>query len=1009
MRAAEIWRSERRQLQDLLKQQFGLQGSWKSLPGELDANYRLEDPSRGTYLVKVAHPDSELAHVELQIAVLDHLASYELRVAVPQALRGGSGGAHVPLETQEGPRALWVSTWLPGVVLAERAIASHDLCVDVGRCLGEVDRALGELDDEGAKRPQLKWNLCNADWIGGQIRGIADPSVAEAVRRVHSRYVDSVAARLETIPRGIVHNDANDHNLLVSIADPSRLVGLFDFGDLCETVRVAEAAIAATYLAMLSDDPLLAIDAVVRGYHTELPLSDEERELVVPLIETRLAVSLTNAAVEQQKRPEDPYVTVSQEGAARLLLQLDGRSQRVASVRLARACGESVGHSQDLGAWLASLAGELVPVLDVGQPVDEMPILDLSFETLLVGDSVLEVDAEVFSRRVDEAMRAREAECAIGRYREPRPIYTDAAFGGLLVNAPRRSVHLGIDLFAAAGTAVRAPLAGRVVDVRVCPGHLDYGGLVVLAHEGPGGEFCTLYGHLDPRSCEDLECDSLLEAGQAFARLGAREVNGGWPPHLHLQLLDHPAGELEGVPWEVADPDDLEAHLEVFPDPSPLVGLADQRAVWSAPADDLRSGRERFFAANLRTSYDEPVALVRGSRHVLFDRDGRRYLDAYNNVPHVGHCHPRVVEAVARQTALLATNTRYLHGGIQRYAERLCGLVPDSLSVVFFTPSGSEANELALRLARQHTSREDVCVMDHGYHGHTNAAVAMSPYKFRQPGAPSKPDWVHVTAQPDTYRGPHRGADAGARYSADVVAIIDALCERGQAPAAYLSECLPSVGGQHELPLGFLASVYEAVRGAGGVCIADDVQTALWRTGEHCFGFERQEVVPDILVLGKPLGNGFPLGAVMTSREIAESFARGPEFFSTFGGSTVAMAAGLAVLDVLDEEELRLNAKTVGRRLLGDLRALQEVHPLVGDVRGRGLFIGVELVLDGDSKSPATELAHRVKNRLRARRILIGTEGPHDNILKIRPPMTFDAAAAECLVVELDRVLRAVR
>ncbi len=498
-----------------------------------------------------------------------------------------------------------------------------------------------------------------------------------------------------------------------------------------------------------------------------------------------------------------------------------------------------------------------------------------------------------------------------------------------------------------------------------------------------------------------------LQAGDDFAQLGEAANNGGWPPHLHLQLLAADPRALPDVPRGVCCPDDLDAHRTVYPDPSALLGLTDERAVWRDAEGGLAAGREARFAANLKTSYDAPLALVRGWRHLLFDSSGRRYLDAYNNVPHVGHCHPHVARAIAEQTKKLATNTRYLHEGMHRYAERLRRLLPDALEVFFFTPSGSEANELALRLVQRHTGRQDVCVMDHGYHGHTTATMGLSAYKFRQAGAPPQPDWVHVTTQPDVARGEHRGADAAERYARAVSAEIAAVAARRGGVAGYLCECLPSVGGQLELPEGFLRAAYEATRAAGGLCIADDVQTALWRTGEYAFGFERQGVLPDVLVLGKPLGNGFPIGAVVTTRAVAASFSEGPEFFSTFGGSTVAMAAGNAVLDVLEGEGLAENARAVGDQLLEGLKLLQARHPVVGDVRGRGLFLGVELI-DPEDGGPAAPAASAIKNALRARRVLIGTDGPHDNVLKIRPPMSFDALAADLLLDELGQALRAL-
>ena len=807
-----------------------------------------------------------------------------------------------------------------------------------------------------------------------------------------------------------MHNDANHHNVLLSSGPQQAVAGLVDFGDMCHTAMVGEVAIAASYAAMHTDDPLAAIDAVTRGFSTELPLDDDELAFVVPLVELRLAVSVVNAAVQAQERPDDPHVTVSQEGARRVLRALRGRDHRVAEVRLRAACGLPAPPAPArVRAHVAALGQALPRVLLTQTPIEQATVLDLSFDSLTGGDDPTCFDADTAALRIREQLERAGVGLAIGRYAEPRPIYTDEAFCSEPPFGQHRTVHLGVDVFAPAGTEVAAPLDAVVHDVDVCEGHLNYGGLVVLRHElDDGTAFGTLYGHLSPDSIAALAPGQRVAAGDVFAQLGDETGNGGWPPHLHLQLLAADPRALPEVPRGVSYPDDLDAHLVVYPDPSVLLGLSDDRAVWRDEHEGLARGREERFAPNLKTSYDRPLTLVRGWRHVLFDTYGRRYLDAYNNVPHVGHSHPHVARAVAEQTAKLATNTRYLHEGMQRYAERLKRLLPDALEVFFFTPSGSEANELALRLVRKHTGCTDVCVMDHGYHGHTTATMELSPYKFRQAGAPPKPAWVHVTTQPDVVRGEHRGEGAAARYEQQVRAQIAAAHEKGGGIAAYLCECLPSVGGQLELPEGFLRAAYEATRAAGGLCVADDVQTALWRTGDHAFGFERHGVVPDVLVLGKPLGNGFPLGAVVTTREVAASFAEGPEFFSTFGGSTVAMAAGNAVLDVLEGEGLAENARTVGGELLGALRELQTRHDCIGDVRGRGFFLGVELV-EEDGESPARGLASATKNMLRERRALIGTDGPHDNVLKIRPPMTFDQAAADRLVTELDRALRAAR
>jgi 4-aminobutyrate aminotransferase-like enzyme len=390
----------------------------------------------------------------------------------------------------------------------------------------------------------------------------------------------------------------------------------------------------------------------------------------------------------------------------------------------------------------------------------------------------------------------------------------------------------------------------------------------------------------------------------------------------------------------------------------------------------------------------------------LYDDEGRRYLDAVNNVPHVGHSHPRVVRAAQEQMAVLNTNTRYLHENIVRYAERLCASLPEPLRVCFFVNSGSEANELALRLSRAYTGRKEIIVLDGAYHGNTTSLVEISPYKFDGPGGAGAPAHVFKAPLPDVYRGRYKKGDpqAGEKYAQHVAETIESVQKNGGRIGAFISESLPSSAGHIIPPAGYLKKVYAHVRAAGGVCIADEVQVGFGRTGTHFWAFAAQGAVPDIVTLGKPIGNGHPLGAVVTTREIAESFANGMEFFSTFGGNPVSCAVGMAVLDVLAEEKLQANALRVGTRLMDGLRVLMDKYPLIGDVRGMGLFIGVELVRDRTTLNPAAGEAAYIANRMKDCGILIGTEGPLHNVLKIRPPMVFSEAKADFLLTTLDGI-----
>src|SRR5260221_6442460 len=423
--------------------------------------------------------------------------------------------------------------------------------------------------------------------------------------------------------------------------------------------------------------------------------------------------------------------------------------------------------------------------------------------------------------------------------------------------------------------------------------------------------------------------------------------------------------------------------------------------------EDSLAARKRLLGGNLSLSYEKPLKIVRGSMQHLYDEAGRAYLDVYNNVPLVGHSHARVVRAIQEQVAVLNAHARYLHDTILRCAARLTALLPDPLQVCYCVNSGSEANELALRLARTHTQREDVIVLEHAYHGHTSALIDISPYKFDGPGGRGRKPWVHVAPIADDYRGVYRRGEAeiGKKYAAQVGEILADCKKKGQRVAAYIAETLPSVAGQIVFPPNYLAEVYQHVHGDGAVYIADEVQVGFGRLGTHFWGFGTQGVVPDIAVFGKPMGNAFPLAAVVTTREIAASFANGMEFFSTFGGNPVACAAGLAVLDVLREENLQQNALTVGTQWIHDLRELQAKHPLIGDVRGLGLFLGIDLVTDRETRAPAPRQASYVVNRLREEGILAGTDWPHHNVIKLRPPLCFTLADANKFTTALNSIL----
>jgi 4-aminobutyrate aminotransferase-like enzyme/Ser/Thr protein kinase RdoA (MazF antagonist) len=989
---------------------YGIPAVARALPGELDDNFRVEAGDGRVFVLKAMHPARERALVELQCAALRHLEDRAPGLPLPRVVPTLAGEAVTVAPGPDGaPRLVWMLTWLPGTPLAEARPRSPELLASLGRLLGEVDAALRDFDHPGAHR-YFPWDLARAAWIRGALRRVGDPARRALLGRVLARYEAEVAPLLPRLRRGVIHGDANDHNVVVGPPrpHPRAVSGLLDLGDMHHGLLVAEPAVAAAYALLGEDDPLAAAAAVVSGYHAVTPLEEGEIALLFPLITARLAVSVASSALRAREAAGDPYVAVSEAPAWAALERLDRVHPRFAHYTVRAACGlPPVPHGPALVSWLGRAAS--ASVLDANLRTAPCLVLDLGVGSLFLGADPRCAQTGPLTERVFGAMREAGVAVGVGRYDEARGIYVSRLFGsGGRATDERRTVHLGIDLFVEPGTVVRTPLAGVVHVLAHNAAPQDYGPLVILRHEtGDATPFFTLYGHLSEDTLPGLAVGQRVEAGQAIGRVGAPPTNGDWPPHLHFQVILDLLGRDADFPG-VALPSQRALWTSLSPDPNLLLGVPAHRfpAEDPAPAETM-AARRRLLGRNLAVSYRRPLKIVRGWAQHLYDESGRAYLDAYNNVPLVGHSHPRVVRAAQEQLALLNTNTRYLHDTILRYAERLTRLLPEPLRVCYFVTSGSEANELALRLARAATGREDVIVLEHAYHGHTTTLVDVSPCKFDGPGGGGRKEWVHVAPLPDTYRGRYRRDDpqAGPKYARHVGALADRLRADGRGLAAFLAETLPSVAGQVVLPPGYLAEAYRHVRAAGGIAIADEVQTGFGRLGGTFWGFEGQGVVPDVLVLGKPIGNGFPLGAVVTTREIAAAFDNGMEFFSTFGGNPVSCAAGLAVLDVVAEERLQERALRVGGHLLAGLRRLQGRHAVLGDVRGSGLFIGLELVRDRVSLEPATEEASYVVDRLRERGVLTGTDGAHHNVLKLRPPLVFSEEDADLFLETLDAVL----
>jgi len=986
---------------------FGVDGRATLLTGERDQNFLIEAADRRIVL-KLPNRAESYEMITAQQDAVRHLSS---RVSVTPALIASvDGKLTVSVDGPDGARhVVWAISWLEGTALASARRRSPALWRDIGQTIGALDSALADFDHPAIHR-DFYWDLARAHSVINSHRPLlAGDPILTTIDALLIEFAAHTGPLLESLPQSAIHGDLNDHNILIGGSanveeHGQRVTGVFDFGDMVYSYRIGDLAIAAAYAILGAREPLDVIGDLVRGFAREITPTSDELAALYGMICLRLCVSVAIAADQTRRRADNAYLSISQIAIRDMLPKLAKIPFKLAEAAIRDAAGVTVAPASERVITFLERRSEFAPLLGVDLRTEPSLVLDLSIASPMLSGDTRENTEPAVTAAVFDAMRDAKVNVSIGRYDEPRLLYVAPAFAlGPRPIDEHRTIHIGLDLFAEAGMPVFAPLAGTVHAFADNSAPQDYGPVIILRHETDDGvEFFTLYGHLSRESLDGLEVGRAVKAGEQIATLGVADVNGGWTPHLHLQVITDLIGLGTDFPG-VARPSQRALWCALCPDPNLLTRIPRDRFPAIAPTkDETLSARRAAIGRNLSVAYRDPVKIVRGWKQYLYDDEGRCFIDAYNNVPHVGHCHPRVVEAAASQMRVLNTNTRYLNDLLKQYAERLLATLPSGLDVCYFVNSASEANELALRLSRAYTGARDIVVLDAAYHGNTTSLIDISPYKHAGPGGQGAPDWVHSAPLPDVFRGEYRGADAGMAYAADVDAIINELERRGRRLSAFIAETCPSVGGQLVFPSGYLASVYEHVRRAGGVCIADEVQTGYGRMGTSFWAFEDQAVVPDIVVMGKPIGNGHPIGAVATTRAIADAFDNGMEYFSTFGGNTVSCAVGIAVLDVLRDERLQEHARVVGQELLTRFRGLADRYPIVGDVRGSGLFLGLELVRNRATLEPAGEEASFVANRMRERGVLLGTDGPYHNVVKIRPPMPFDSDNADVLVAALD-------
>lgn len=933
-----------KQAEAIAAEYFGLPAVATPLGSQQDANFLLQVAGEPVAVLKIANPAFSRTELEAQDAAAAFIADGEgIRTA-------RNADAEETIAEVDGLFARIIS-YLSGGTLSGDSYLRPAQIAALGDVAGRTCRALTDFDHPGVDRV-LQWDLRHAvrtvELLSAHISDDRRRRTVESAAAAAWRAVSAVA---DDLPVQVIHGDITGDNVVCTDGLPD---GLIDFGDLTRSWTVAELAV--TIATVLRHDGCEAAStmAAIQAFHAVRPLAPAEVEALWPLVVLRATVLVVSGIHQSSIDAENDYASSALELEWRIFQRANDIPIDVMTALIRHTLG--VAHPDPQIAAEASLID-----LDPGDVVR----LDLSADSdAMDGGSWLELDCE---QRLAAAALAAGATAVVTTFGQARLTRSMT-----LSPVSPATVATGVQVWPAAAMTLTAPWSGRL--------QASTEGLTLVGAAGT----LTVQG-------------DLRDAASGEVAAGTGLATAGGPVWIQVRRSDLKTPLL-------VRPEYAAGWLHQVADPAPLFGLPSIPGLVEDGAA-LRQRRSRTFAGVQEHYYEHPPRIERGWREHLIATDGRTYLDMVNNVAVLGHGHPELADAVARQWRRLNTNSRFNYGSVVALSERLAATLPDPLDTVFLVNSGSEADDLALRLALATTGRHDVVAVAEAYHGWTYATDAISTSIADNPNAlTTRPAWVHTVPSPNAYRGEHRGAQAS-RYAPEAVAIIERLAAEGHPPAAFICEPFYGNAGGMALPDGYLRAVYAAVRAVGGLAIADEVQVGYGRTGRWFWAFEQQGVVPDIVCVAKAMGNGQPLGAVITTKAIADAYRACGYFFSSAGGSPVSSVVGLTVLDMIQRDRLQENALIVGDHIKARIKALAARHPLIGTVHGSGLYMGVELVRDRETLEPAALETAAICERMRELGVIVQPTGDRQNVLKMKPPMCITRESADFFVDMLDRVL----
>ena len=962
------------------------------LNSERDVNLLIKGAGTKQYVVKISNPKESLAQLEYQDLLINHLRqSIQLRNIYPEIF-------HKKIlfykDRNERGCAVRILTYIEGDMYA-KSKNSDDTEKSLGKLLALQSNQLQSFIKNQAIR-SFEWDPSDIRWTKKFINLFkgANKNIIKNTIDEHEKFVFK---NIKNLKHAVTHGDPNDYNIVVK---KEKIIGFIDFGDSIYAPVINDLAISLSYALMGNNNLYKSLQNIVGTYNEFYKLSDQDIYSLLALIKSRLVITLVMAAKQRKKYPDNKYLSISENNAWGLIYKLDKVDPYFFIAVIRDICNSEpiLNFSKKIQLFKSQQFGNLFD-FDLNNVNKKIVNFDKSSFLLKTNPSNKKLD-----NLVEKFLKKN---IGIGLYKEKRKVYKSNHYISSLNPLKRRDVHLGIDIFVEENTPIKSPLNGKVIILHNNNFKYDYGPTVILEHKINNYFFFTLYGHLSKKCLKKLKVGQIVKKGEWIGEIGDYKINGNWPPHLHFQIMTSLLNEVDNFPG-VGEDYLLKIWEQISPDPNIILQIPESFFSNKVQKEKILLKRKKNIARNLSISYQDPLHMLEAKGQFFYDEQGRRYLDCVNNISHVGHSNKFVHEALVSQNLKLNTNTRYLYNIINEYSDRLLKTFPKKLNKIFFVCTGSEANDLALRIAKNYTKAKNVLVMNNAYHGHTNSLIDLSPYKFNSKGGEGKKDYVHVLRMPDEIRGKwtNKNYKWVNKYIDEAEDVISKTFNKKNSLSSFFFESILGCGGQIELPKGYLKNIFKLVRKKNALCIADEVQTGFGRVGSNFWAFQEHGIVPDIVTLGKPMGNGHPIAAVVTTKKIADTFNNGMEYFNSFGGNPVSCAVGNAVLDVIEKDNLQKNSKVVGDYFIKKLTQIQKKFPdYISKISGKGLFIGIDFICNGDFLLPDAKLATKLINSLRLKGILLSTDGPFNNVIKIKPPLVFNKDNVDFVCNEINEFL----